>query len=518
MEVMVDQMPLRAANLGRVSKKDRKKKNERDRARSVAEQHAANEAAIKANGHLEVARYQDEESASRFATKAREDWLRLVSDIEAGNIDILYLWETTRGSRKAGEFIDFLDLCRDQKVLIHITNHGRTYDMNVRRDRKTLVEEAVDAEDDSEKIHDNVTRALRANREAGLPHGICKWGYQRVYHPRTGALLGQEPIPDQAAVCEEIITRAAKSEPISAIFHDLEARTAKGLIPAPPSGKWTRRQVQRIATSIVYIGKIRVDGELIDAKWPAIVDETIFWAAQHVLTADGRKTTKPGKAKYLLSYVMVCGTCGKGVCGDPPRNRRKSAIYVCPDNHCSIVMESADSYITEVVTAKFRRPSVVPFLMADDSKRIMEARAEAARLRAELDEWAAADISPRAYKIRESKLMPLIEAAERRAEELAVPLALGELVGAGDQIHAMWENTVTAARRDIVRALFESIKLMPGKAGSDRGKPARERITLVWLSQMEGVVPTHDHGPSLPVETKAKLATLLAAPDIGKDE
>jgi site-specific DNA recombinase len=512
MEAMVDQMPLRAANLGRVSKKDRKKKNERDRARSVAEQHDANAAAIATNGHLEVVRYQDEESASRFARKAREDWQRLLSDVENGHLDIIYIWETTRGSRKAGEWIDFIDTCRDYRVLIHITNHGRTYDLNVRRDRKTLVEEGVDAEDDSEKIHDNVIRALKANREAGLPHGICKWGYQRVYHPRTGALQGQEPISEQAKVCEEIITRVARSEPISAIFHDLERRANKQEIPAPPGGKWTRRFVQRIATSVAYIGKIRVDGELIDAKWPAIVDETVFWAAQHVLSAPERKTTKPGKAKYLLSYIMTCGTCGQPVQPDPPRNRRISAIYVCPDNHASIIMRAADEYISDIIKRKFKRPSMGPFLMADDSKKIMEARAEAARLRAELDEWASADISARAYKIREEKLMPLIEAAEKRAEELAVPLALRELMGAGDKIDAMWENTIVAARRDIVRALFGSVKLMPGKAGTDRGKPAAERIKIRWTqTHSQEIVP--DHGPSLPADTKAKLAMLLGTPE-----
>jgi site-specific DNA recombinase len=516
MEAMVDQMPLRAANLGRVSKKDRKKKNERDRARSVAEQHAENEDAIKANGHLEVTRYQDEESASRFATKAREDWQRLIDDITNNRIDILYIWESSRASRQLGVWVDFLDLCREHNVLIHVTTHRTTYDMTNRRQRKALIDDGVDNEDESEKTSERVRRTLKANRQAGLPHGVSKWGYERIHDPRTGALLGQKPIPDQAAVCKEIITRAARSEPISAIAHDLQARADKGKIPAPPGGTFHRKFVRGVATHIVYIGKNRVDGEVIDGQWPGIVDETIFWAAQHVLNAPDRKTTKPGKAKYLLSYIMTCGTCGKGMAGDPPRNRRINAIYVCPDNHSSILMSAADEYITEVIKAKFRRPSMAPFLMTEDTEKIMAARAEAARLRAELDEWAQSDISARAYKLREEKMMPLIEAAEKRAEELAVPLALRDLVVAGDDIDAMWDNTVPAARRDIVRALFDSVKLTPGKAGSDRGKPARDRIKIVWLGQMEGAIAAHDHGPSLPADTKAQLVMLLGKP-VGKD-
>jgi site-specific DNA recombinase len=173
-------MPLRAGNLGRVSHKDRKKKDPSDRARSIAEQHEDNAAAIRANGHLEVSRYQDEESASRFARKERVDWPRLVYDVEHGNLDIVYLWEASRGSRKLSEWTDFLDLCREHKVLIHVTTHRHTYDLSVRRDRKTLIEEGVDAEDDSEKTSERTVRALADNARRGMPHGVRQYGFERT--------------------------------------------------------------------------------------------------------------------------------------------------------------------------------------------------------------------------------------------------------------------------------------------------------------------------------------------------
>ena len=49
---------------------------------------------IGANGWLEVSRYEDEGSASRFARKAREDWTRLVADVDADHLDVVLMWDT----------------------------------------------------------------------------------------------------------------------------------------------------------------------------------------------------------------------------------------------------------------------------------------------------------------------------------------------------------------------------------------------------------------------------------------
>ena len=202
-------MPLRAGNLGRVSK------DKSGRIRSVTEQHDDNRSEITANGWLEAATYEDAVSASRFATKDRPDWSRLVADVSAGLIDVVVMWESSRGSRKLAEWVDFLDLCREHHVLIHVFIHHRTYDLTIRRDRKALVDDGVDNEDDSEKTSERVRRSLAANKRNGQPHGIVKYGYERIHDPRTGKLVPpyQRPVPEHAKICEEIITRIASGEP-----------------------------------------------------------------------------------------------------------------------------------------------------------------------------------------------------------------------------------------------------------------------------------------------------------------
>ena len=39
-------------------------------------------------------------SASRFATKDRPEYKRLLADVEAGKLDVVVLWESSRGGRE----------------------------------------------------------------------------------------------------------------------------------------------------------------------------------------------------------------------------------------------------------------------------------------------------------------------------------------------------------------------------------------------------------------------------------
>ena len=56
-------------------------------------------------------------------------------------------------------------------MLIHVTSHDRTHDPGQWRDRKTLLEDGIDAEGESEKTSQRVQRDVRARAASGKPHG-----------------------------------------------------------------------------------------------------------------------------------------------------------------------------------------------------------------------------------------------------------------------------------------------------------------------------------------------------------
>jgi DNA invertase Pin-like site-specific DNA recombinase len=444
--------------------------------RSVAEQEAANRAAAEHHGWTVVGRYVDPNvSASRFATRERADWPRLLRDLDAGKFDILILWETSRGDRKLAPWVAMLDTCRDRGVKIHVTSHERTYDLANHRDYKILCEDGITNANASEETSVRVRRSATAGALAGRPHGPVAYGYKRRYDPHSGALVGQEADPETAPVVAEIIRRVAGNDPVTMIAHDL---TSRG-IPSPKGGSWHRDVIRKVASNVAYIGLRSHHGELSDAIWPALIDEETFYSAKRVLSDPARKTTRPGRYKHLLSYLAKCGICHSGLAVLVNR-------YVCyGDGHCVSIKESwLDYYVSEIVLRRLARPDIYGQLTKVDDSAVIAARAEAARLRVRLTEardLAVAGELPMASLAHvESKLAGQITAAERRAAELSVPLPLRDLVSPGADIRDRWDALRIPARREIIKTLL-SVEVGKHPAPGRNTALARDRIKITWL-------------------------------------
>jgi DNA invertase Pin-like site-specific DNA recombinase len=463
------------------------------RARSITEQHEENEATAGEHSWHVVVKYQDEGSASRFATKVRKDWQRLLADIAADKLDVIILWETSRGSRRASEWMAFLELCLDHNVLIHITTHQQTYDMHNARQKRTLQEDGVDNEYEVEKTSGRVRRTTAANRLSGKPTGRINFGFERIYDERTRRLVEQRPLPAEAAIVNEIITRIANHTSISELVRDLNARNVP---TSKPGGRWGSASVRRIVFTPAYVGKVStgrrlasgqyVGGQLLDAGWPAIVDEEDWWAAQRVLSAPERKTSKPGNQKWLLSCLMTCSLCGGRITVHFHKRAggRRVPVYLCSAVECTkigITMESADEYVEAVVKARVASADFRRELAKGSDAGVIAAQNEAEGLRAQLRDYtrkaAREGISADSFALYEAEIRPLIEAAEQRAIELAVPLPLRALVvGSPDDVEARWEAMDMRARREVVKALLAPVRLH--RVGKGRIVPAADRITF----------------------------------------
>jgi DNA invertase Pin-like site-specific DNA recombinase len=483
---MQDATPLHAAILGRVSR-DRSRE-----ARSVVQQQDDNRAECAVQGWFipPGGEYQDVGSAARFATRIREDWERLLHDLDAHLYGVVVMWEPSRGSRKLSEWALFLDTCRDNRVLIHITDHRHTYDLGNPRDWRSLAEDGVDSAYESEKTQRRVLRDQKAAAAAGRPHGLVQYGYQRTYDKRTGRLTGQEPKYPEAAHAAEIIRRIAAREPLSAIRNDLNARG----VPAPAGGLWTPATMRRITRCPVYIGKRPAGGkrfsngryvgaELIPAIWPAIIEEDVWYDAQQVLDDPSRIKTRPGRQRWLLSYYATCATCGSPLSVHYARRKtgpRTAALYECTGTrHCvHVIVAAADQQVTGMVVRYMSRPSSYAAINTGGGIKAAEARAEAAKLRAQLDEWAAADITARAYKIKEAQLLPKIHAAEQRAQLLTVPRPLRDLTTPGADVRARWEAMPVAARREVLKALSITVEVIPAAGEGGRYLRAGDRVLV----------------------------------------
>jgi site-specific DNA recombinase len=474
------------------------------RARSIEEQHNDNMAAAGARGVTLEEPYRDESiSASRYSRKARDRFGQLLSDLEMGRFsaDELWLWESSRGSRRVGEWVTLIELCEVQKVRIHVTTHGRTYDPANSRDRRSLLEDAVDSEYESGKISARLRRAAAANAAAGKPHGKTPYGYRRRYDERTKKLIAQEPDPLEAPVIRELFERVKSGHSLRSISLDWEARG----IRTRTDKIFTPQHLRVLATTAAYAG-LRVHNtnggpksghspqpgapgvQTVEGNWEPLVSRATYHAVQRILTDPKRTTTRPGRAKHLLSNIAVCDKCETTI---TVSFRAHRPYYQCRKGCVRVQKEDIEQFAEEVILQYLARPDVHQALKRAeaDTGALQTVRDQLAAARARLaelaDAAAAGTISIATVARAEPQILATIADLERREAELATPSALHGFISPGADVARRWQAVPMSARREIARLLLTpdmlgELRVTPRPAGWPGGRHVPAASRVVW--------------------------------------
>jgi DNA-directed RNA polymerase specialized sigma24 family protein len=329
-------------------------------------------------------------------------------------------------------------------------------------------------------------------------HGKVTYGYRRIYHQRTKALVRQEPDDEareataedgvvttytRAGIVAEIFDRVAAGDPLIVIERDLNARG----IPSPEGGAsgWLRGIIRKIALNPAYNGQRVLRGEVVgQGSWPALVGEETYWACRRLLEDPARTTTRPARARYLLSYIARCGECGGPLSSQSVhRHGWQGLTYRCLKRQCCAVkMDYLDEYVERIVVAWLSTTDVHEALHQPTSDReASQARAEAQRLRGDLEDYKklaeAGELKPVDYVRFERGLSRQIAEAEARAQQADLPAVLRGRIGA----HAAdeWAKLAgtVAVKREIIRLVL-SIELL--RTTPDDRTFGPHRVRLAW--------------------------------------
>lgn len=468
------------------------------RGTSVADQEKEGRRWCEANGH-EVAWVvvDNDLSASRHARKERPGFAQVQNRLAGSSpVDVLWTWEASRAQRDMSVYVEMRSLC--ERLGVHWSYHGRTYDLSRTDDRFTTGMDALLAERYADETRDRVLRAVRSRVETGKPHGRVPYGYRIVRDPVTGITVRWEPDPEAAPIVKEIARRVLAAESRTEIVRDL---TRRG-VPSPhvlrlrrqgrdeSAGRgWELDMIAHIATRPTYAGLREYKGSIVEAEatWEPLISLDDHRALKKALTRDVGAKAREREIRHLLTGIVLCGVCG-ATCRRVAN--RKTPSYVCwkgrtERGYCvSRRQDLVDAFVEGALLRRLKEPDALEVFESDRDDGVTEARRELANLEARLEEFRAAAEMPDGLPVvtlarMEIKYGALIEEARKRAFPSRAPQIIKDLIEAED-IHERWSSFSANQRRQVVKIMMTVTILPVLDHGSHIFDPSRINIEWRW--------------------------------------
>ena len=280
---------------------------------------------IQANPEWDYAGVYADEGISGTSTERRPEFIRLISDCDAGKIDVVLTKSISR-------------FARDTVDCLYCVRHLKSIGVDVRFEREKISTMTADgellltllasfAQAESESISKNIKWAIRKNFQEGKSNcHNAPYGYEwdgEIYRAKE----------EQAKVVKEIFDRYTSGQTPFEI-----ARALKG-IPTRDGKEFTDWTVKDIVTNMSYTGIMLLQKNYIDSNhkcrknkgelpmyavedmYEPIVSQEEFDKAQEIFKQRSSLVTHMELTKY--SGLMRCGYCQHSV------SRRKQNKWVC---------------------------------------------------------------------------------------------------------------------------------------------------------------------------------------------
>jgi site-specific DNA recombinase len=443
----------------------------------VDEQSVDNARAAAAEGWDIVETWADNDrSASRYATKARENYAQVLDAIASHRIDVLILWEPSRGSRRVSEWVTLIELCEQHRVRLHVTSHARTYDPANPRDRRSILEDAVDSEYESGRTSTRMKRTTAAAAEAGRPFGAVPFGYRREYEAGSASPVRQVRCETTGPIVEELVARILAGDPLHKIAVDFNARG----VPTPQMmrdrrtgttgkarGGWSNPKIRAVLRSPTLAGWRVHQGQRVGkAQWEPLVSDADLAAVHAILDDPARRTQRGTEARHLLSGLVECGVCGGWL--RAWRNRGHPSYTCAGVNNTTaghVVRRAAplEAAVTAAMIATLSGSQFLPKLAASQAEQrdqAAEVAAEIVALQDQIREFETAAITGGAAaasfgRVIEGLHARLAEAQARVGRVSGVPASV--LALAGENAAEEWDAAGLELQRLAIRSLMRVV-------------------------------------------------------------
>ncbi len=417
----------------------------------------------------------------------------MLDAIDSGQVDAVIGWDNDRVARAPVDVERLIALAK-RTGLRFATRHGET-DLALAHGQLTARIKGAVADYEVTQMGERISRAKRANAEAGLPTGFCAFGWRReVDVDDAGRIVTTREVldPTAAELLREAARRLTAGESVRSVAMDWTRRgvttpRARAGHNGPQSATWDPGMIRQLLLRDRNAGLRTYRGEIIGpGLWEPLWDE----ATQHRLTSllrdPARRTgTGNGRAVHLLSGIARCGLCDDGGrIHTLTANGGARRVYVC--RQCSRIRRDiarVDQLVVEVVCTLLGGPDAAAIFTPVADESAVAAAAEVTAVRARMDNaadsFAIGAIDGRQLARITAQLRPKLDQAEAVVRARATTPDLVDL--ARPDIAALWPTLSLDRRRTAVRHLLD-VTILPTVRGAGRFRPEHIRVERRNLS------------------------------------
>jgi len=415
--------------------------------------------------------FQDNLTASRFSTKDRPDFMRMMNLIRDGQAEAVLVTEQSRLDRQLWNILELIELARTTpfKSIVKVRD-DEVLDLYTESGINRVIDQANRDRHESELI----SQRVRARKKVHAADGRFDGGPRPFGYEKDGLTVRES----EAAIIRECAARILAGASMNSLTRELNQRG----IPTASGGRWQRSTLAVIFRSKRIIGVRVYDGVEHQAQWPAIISRDDWEQIQLILDARHMRKTRTVRS-YLLTGLVECGACGAPMVGSGHKvtGVLQRRYYCVPEDSsgqkrgCGKVSRIADPLETLVTNAVLRRL---------DSEGLANAFGQATQdgdMQAALGEYQEtksslghllADYYMERNKYAKDEMLKVkaelearLEQVTRKMEQLDSTRILAS-VPFGQTIRELWNAADLALKQSLVRLLVEKIVILPGRTGS----------------------------------------------------
>lgn len=452
-------------------------------AAGVARQRTECEALAERLGWDVVELYADNDTPAS-GTKPREQYKRMLEDMQNGTIDAVLAWHSDRLYRRMDDLEDLITIAQANDIAFSTVQISNL-------DLSTVAGQLVARMMGSVAKYETDIKAQRqAAQLRQLAYaGKVTGGGSRMfgYDDYKRTIINDS----EAAAIREIANRALAGESVNACTEWLN----QSGISTVGGGRWQPAVVKRMLVNPAIAGLATYKGEVIGrAEWPAIIDEKTHTALVARLTTTPKH--RPGPRIAYLQGLVWCGNCEYELVTAQVRREKSDPqvrAYSCKtrwlvgrpgyQTACggiTVKAEWLEDDIAEQMLARLATPQARTLMAAVGSPTIkssatLEETIEIEQRLTQLGvDFADGLLGRTEFLAARERLAERMSAIKTEIERPALPLPYGD----PKALVAWWESATVSQRQALARQQVERIVI-----GAHRGRRDRydaSRVQVIW--------------------------------------